>query len=159
MGSIDSLEPISFQRSSQTQQFLTKSCSTLTLILGTFHLKKRFGTHQLRILTVLLSVPVFCLVPIQSCRIPRSVISKNIFLHGESIHLLTHSWYLYQIIVKIPYFHYYKTHLYLFFSVFGATYNRNLEDFYLINMCIQGVFYSSASSIQKCLIIAKIRYK
>ena len=58
----------------------------------------------------------------------------------------------------IPYFRYYKTHLYLFFSVFGATYNRNLEDFYLINKYFRGVFYSRASSIQKRLIIAKIRY-
>ena len=57
-----------------------------------------------------------------------------------------------------PYFRYCKTHLYLFFSIFGATYNQNLEDFYLIDKCFRGVFYSSASSIQKRLKIAKILY-
>ena len=59
---------------------------------------------------------------------------------------------------RIPYFRYYKTHLYLFFSVFVATYNQDLEDFYLISKYFRGVFYSNASSIQKRLIIAKIRY-
>ena len=59
---------------------------------------------------------------------------------------------------RVPYFCYYKTHLYLLFSVFAETYNQNLEDFYLINKYFRGVFYSRASSIQKRLIIAKIRY-
>ena len=58
---------------------------------------------------------------------------------------------------QIPDFPYYKTRLYLFFSVFGATYNQNLKDVYLIDKCFTGVFCSSASSIQKRLIIAKIQ--
>ena len=58
----------------------------------------------------------------------------------------------------LPYFRYYKTHLYLFFSILAVIYNRNLEDFYLINKYFRGDLYSRASSIQNRLIIAKITY-
>ena len=34
---------------------------------------------------------------------------------------------------NLPYFCYYKTDFYIFFSVFSASYNQNSEDSYLIN--------------------------
>ena len=79
--------------------------------------------------------------------------------HFSSIFWMFDSRYVLQPHTKqLLYFRYYKTHLYLFYSVYSATYNRNLEDFYLITKYFRGVFYSRASSIQKRLIIAKIRY-
>ena len=34
--------------------------------------------------------------------------------------------------LRLQYFHYYRTQLQLFLCVFGATYNRNLKDIYLL---------------------------